>query len=74
MAFALGFPKDVTDCIMGMRDFRWELVRHGGKTPSASCLNWHTDDDMWKWAGFEGTTMCTKPRWNAVLRGRIRQR
>jgi len=39
MAYALGFPKDVTDCIMGMRDFRWEMVRDGGKTPSASCLN-----------------------------------
>ena len=39
MAYALGFPKDVTDCIMGMRDFRWEMVRDGGETPSASCLN-----------------------------------
>ena len=51
MAYALGFPKDVTDCVMGMRDWRWEMVRDGGKTPSASCLNWHTDD-MWKWPGY----------------------
>ena len=39
MAYALGFPKDVTDAIMGMRDWRWEMVRDGGKTPSASCVN-----------------------------------
>ena len=39
MAYALGFPKDVTNAIMGMRDWRWEMVRDGGKTPSASCVN-----------------------------------
>ena len=39
MAYALGFPKDVTDCIMGMRDFRWEMVRGGGKTPSRQCFD-----------------------------------
>ena len=39
MAYALGFPKDVTDCIYGMRDFRWETVRDGGKTPSESCFD-----------------------------------
>jgi len=38
MAYALGFPKDVTDRIYSMRDFRWEMVRDGGKTPSASCF------------------------------------
>ena len=41
MAYALGFPQVVTDAIMGMRDWRWEMVRGGGKTPSASCLNHH---------------------------------
>ena len=61
MAYAFGFPKDVTDRISEMRDWRWEMVRDGGKTPSASCLNWLTDD-MWKWAGYKGTTMCVTPR------------
>ena len=61
MAYSLGFPKDVTDCIMGMRDWRWEMVRDGGKTPPASCLNWHTND-MWKWVGYKGTTMGIVPR------------
>jgi hypothetical protein len=45
MAYALGFPKDVTDCIYGMRDFRLEMVRNGGKTPSRQCFEighpWH---------------------------------
>ena len=61
MAYSLGFPKDVTDCIMGMRDWRWEMVRDGGKTPSASCLNWHTND-MWKWFGYKGPTLGIVPR------------
>jgi hypothetical protein len=39
MAFALGFPKDVTDRIYSMRDWRWEMVREGGKTPSRSCFD-----------------------------------
>ena len=39
MAYVFGFPKDVTDLISGMRDWRWEMVRDGGKTPSASCIN-----------------------------------
>ena len=39
MAYVFGFPKDVTDLISGMRDWRWEMVRDGGKTPSASCVN-----------------------------------
>ncbi len=38
MAYALGFPKDVTDRIYSMRDWRWEMVRDGGKTPSARCF------------------------------------
>ena len=38
MAYALGFPKDVTDNIYSMRDWRWEMVRDGGKTPSAKCF------------------------------------
>ena len=39
MAFALGFPRDVTDRIYDMRDWRWEMVRDGGETPSAQCFN-----------------------------------
>ena len=39
MAYALGFPKDVTDLITSMRDWRWEMVRDGGKAPSARCFN-----------------------------------
>ena len=39
MAYVFGFPSDVTNAIMGMRDWRWEMVRDGGKTPSASCVN-----------------------------------
>ena len=39
MAFALGFPQDVTDLIYSMRDWRWEMVRDGGKTPSARCFD-----------------------------------
>ena len=38
MAYALGLPKDVTDRIYSMRDWRWEMVRDGGKTPSAKCF------------------------------------
>ncbi len=39
MAFAFGFPQDVTDLICSMRDWRWEMVRNGGKTPSAQCFD-----------------------------------
>ena len=39
MAFAFGFPQDVTDLIYSMRDWRWEMVRDGGKAPSARCLD-----------------------------------
>ena len=39
MAYALGFTKDVTDLISDMRDWRWEMVRDGGKTPSAGCFS-----------------------------------
>ena len=39
MAYVFGFPSDVTNAIMDMRDWRWEMVRDGGKTPSASCFN-----------------------------------
>ena len=39
MAFAFGFPQDVTDLIYSMRDWRWEMVRNGGKTPSARCFD-----------------------------------
>ena len=50
MAYALGFPKDVTDRIMDMRDCGWEMVRDGGKTPSASCLNC-ISGNLWKTKG-----------------------
>ncbi len=39
MAFAFSFPRDVTDLIYSMRDWRWEMVRDGGKTPSARRVN-----------------------------------
>ena len=39
MAFAFGFPQDVTDLIYSMRDWRWEFVRDGGKAPSARCFD-----------------------------------
>ena len=38
MAYALKFPRDVTDIIMSMRDWRYEMVLAGGKTPSARCM------------------------------------
>ena len=38
MAFVFGFPQDVADIIYSMRDWRWEMVRDGGKTPSAKCF------------------------------------
>ena len=39
MAFAFGFPQDVTDLIYSLRDWRWEMVGNGGKTPSARCFD-----------------------------------
>lgn len=45
MAYALGFPKDVTEVIYSMRDWRWEMVRAGGKTPSAYCFETQLDED-----------------------------
>ena len=39
MAFAFGFPQDVTDLVYSMRDWRLEMVRDGGKAPSARCFN-----------------------------------
>ena len=38
MVYALKFPLDVTDIITSMRDWRYEMVRAGGKAPSARCL------------------------------------
>ena len=38
MAYVFDFPQDVTDLIYSMRDWRYEMVRDGGKTPSASCF------------------------------------
>ena len=39
MAFAFGFPQDVTALLYSLRDWRWEMVRSGSKTPSARCFN-----------------------------------
>ncbi len=39
MAYALGFPKDVTERIYSMRNWTWEKVRRGGKTRSARCFH-----------------------------------
>jgi hypothetical protein len=39
MAFAFRLPQDVADLIYSMRDWRWEMVRDGGKTPSARCFD-----------------------------------
>ena len=38
MAFALGFPRDATALIESLWDWRYRLVRGGGKTPSASAM------------------------------------
>jgi len=38
MAYAFGFPRDVTDLIYSMRDWRWEMVRANGGTPSRLCF------------------------------------
>jgi len=39
MAYALGFPRDVTDLIYSMRDWCLEKVRREGGTPSRLALN-----------------------------------
>ena len=41
MAYALGFPKDVTDMLYSMRDWRLEQVRADGGTPVALMLRQH---------------------------------
>ena len=41
MAYALGFPKDVTDLLYSMRDWRLEEVRAAGGTPVARMLHAH---------------------------------
>ena len=38
MAYAFGFPRDVTKLIDSLSDWRYRLVRGGGKTPSASAM------------------------------------
>ena len=38
MAFAFGFPRDTTALIESLWDWRYRLVRGGGKTPSASAM------------------------------------
>ena len=47
MAYALRLPKDVTDLIISMRDWRYELVRAGGKTPSAQCMPESIEHLLW---------------------------
>ena len=41
MAYALGFPKDVSDLLYSMRDWRLEEVRAAGGTPVARMLREH---------------------------------
>ena len=41
MAYALAFPKDVTDLLYSMRDWRLEQVRAEGGTPVARMLHAH---------------------------------
>ena len=48
MAYACGFPKEVTDLIYSFRDWRYEMVRAGGKTPSAQCFK-NLDYDEIDW-------------------------
>ena len=38
MAYALNFPKDVTQIIYSMRDFQYEAVKERGGTPSRLCF------------------------------------
>jgi len=38
MAYALGFPKDVTELLYSLRDWRWERVRKDGGTPARLCF------------------------------------
>ena len=41
MAYSLGFPKDVTDLLYSMRDWRLEELRAAGGTPVARMLHAH---------------------------------
>ena len=43
MAYALGFPKDVSDLLYSMRDWRLEEVRAAGGTPVALMLRAHVN-------------------------------
>jgi hypothetical protein len=53
MAYALGFPKDVTELLYSLRDWRWEIVRKNGGTPSRLCFEigprypWEEDGTPW---------------------------
>ena len=38
MAYAFGFPRDVTQLVDSLWDWRYRLVRGGGKPPSASAM------------------------------------
>jgi len=51
MAYALGFPKDVTELLYSLRDWRWEMVRDNGGTPSRLCFEIGmppSSEDAWK--------------------------
>ena len=52
MAFALGFPRDTTALIESLWDWRYRLVRGGGKTPSAAAMPLSVPDH----AGYEPIT------------------
>ena len=52
MAFAFGFPRDVTKLVASMWDWRYRLVRGGGKTPSAAAMSLSVPDH----AGYEPIT------------------
>ena len=52
MAYAFGFPRDTTALIESLWDWRYRLVRGGGKTPSASAMPLPVPDHE----GYEGVT------------------
>ena len=52
MAFAFGFPDDVTALIYSMRDWRLEEVKAEGGTPSARCFQ--TPMPEYEDLGFDG--------------------
>ena len=57
MAFALGFPNEVTALIYSMRDWRLEEVKAVGGTPSSFCFQTPMDEDL----GFDALPACIFP-------------